>query len=254
MATIREQLKKITELYVPRAGDEQEFVAKHKVDVIDKQGKDSISQESPYELILKNVAAVKAPPHAGEDHGHDAPGESEAAYHIPESRDSKIAKLSEMMGNEKEDKEDDENEEDEEDEDEDEDDEEEDEDNEEIKEAKKQVVGVEMHYTHPKKKPFKITHFSVKDAERARKEYEGMGYKLAGKKAQMGEQKNYELSPASMERQKKQKKIADMLKHTLMTKKPKQAGVQGKPSTISPETEAMRARHQAMLKQKIHNT
>ena len=106
MATIREQLKKITELYVPRAGDEQEFVAKHKVEVIDKQGKDSISQETPYELILKNVAAVKGLPRAGEDHGHDAPGESEAAYHIPESRDSKIAKLSEMMGNEKEDDED----------------------------------------------------------------------------------------------------------------------------------------------------
>jgi hypothetical protein len=184
MATIREQLKKITELYVPRAGDEREFVAKHRVEIFDKQGKDSISQETPYELILKNVAAIKAPPRAGEDHGHDAPGESEAAYHIPESRDAIIAKLSEMMGNEKD--EDDEDEDEDEEEDEDEDEEEED-DEKDVKEAKKQVVGVEMHYTHATKKPFKITHFSAQDAERGKKDYEKMGYKLKGKKAQFGE-------------------------------------------------------------------
>lgn len=174
MATIRESLKKLVEVAKPVPGDEQEFVAKHVIKVFDPQGKDTIHPESPYELILKNIAAVKAPPRAGEDHGYDAPGESERAYHIPESRDAKIAKLSEMMGKD-------------EDEDEDEDDEDED-DEKEMKEAKKQVVGVEMHYTHPTKKPFKITHFSVPDAERGRKEYEKMGYKLAGKKALMGEE------------------------------------------------------------------
>jgi starvation-inducible DNA-binding protein len=66
--------------------------------VLDFQGKDSLSAESPYDHILKNVAAIKKPGDPGkEDHGHDAPGESEAAYHIPESREEKIAKLSMMM-------------------------------------------------------------------------------------------------------------------------------------------------------------
>jgi len=182
MATIRESLKKLVEVAKPVPGDEQEFVAKHGMKVMDFQGKDSISTESPSDLIRKNVDYIKGPgqgERANDDHGHDAPGESEAAYHIPESRDAKIAKLSEMMGmmgpsyeNGK-------------DEDEDED---EDEDKKEVKEAKKQVVGVEMHYKHATKKPFKVTHFSVQDAERGRKDYEKMGYKLVGKKAQMGEE------------------------------------------------------------------
>lgn len=304
MATIRESLKKLVEVAKPVPGDEQEFVAKHGMKIMDFQGKDSISAESPYDHILKNVAAVKAPPHGSDDHGHEAKGESEAAYHIPESREDKIAKLSSMMeatidpkeqqladnlksllaetfslylkahhyhwnvmgpdfaqyhdflgemykevhgavdmiaesirvlgdlapgnlgsqdvsaytnpsmmvsdllmdnekviaslnasyklaesvnrlgisnflqdrltahekhhwmlqaisgikGEEP------------------------------MQEAKKQVVGVEMHYTHPTKKPFKVTHFSVQDAERGRKEYEKMGYKLKAKKAQMGEE------------------------------------------------------------------
>jgi starvation-inducible DNA-binding protein len=304
MATIRESLKKLVEVAKPVPGDEQEFVAKHGMQVLDFQGKDSLSAESPYDHILKNVAAIKKPGDPGkEDHGHDAPGESEAAYHIPESREEKIAKLSMMMeatidpkeqqladnlksllaetfslylkshhyhwnvmgpdfaqyhdflgelykevhgavdmiaesirvlgelapgnlgsqdvstytnplmmvndlmmdnekviaslnnsyklaesmnrlgisnflqdrltahekhhwmlqaisgikGEEP------------------------------MQEAKKQVVGVEMHYAHATKKPFKVTHFSVQDAERGRKEYEKMGYKLKGKKAQMGE-------------------------------------------------------------------
>ena len=302
---MRESLMKLAEVAKPVPGDEQDFVAKHGMKIMDFQGKDSISQESPYELMLKNLAVVKKPGDPGkDDHGHDAPGESEAAYHIPESREEKIAKLSQMMeatinpkeqqladalksllaetfslylkahhyhwnvmgpdfaqyhdflgelyqevhgavdmiaenirvlgelapGNlgaqdvsmytdphlmvvdlmmdnekvlrllnssyklaesmdrlgisnflqdrltahekhhwmmqaiagvkgEKP-----------------------------IEEAKKQVVGVEMHYKHATKKPFKITHFSVQDAERGRKEYEKMGYKLVGKKAQMGEE------------------------------------------------------------------
>jgi hypothetical protein len=171
MATIFNNLKKITELYVPRAGDEQEFVAKHTVKTYDFQGKDSISQESPYDHILKNVAAVKAPPHAGQDHGHDAPGESEAAYHIPESRDSKIAKLSEMMGK---------------DEDEDEEDDEEDEEEEEdenVKEAM-DVVGVKMHYHNPKtNEKFHEIHFTVPAAERLKKQHEKSGFKLVKKQA-----------------------------------------------------------------------
>jgi hypothetical protein len=174
MATIFNNLKKITELYVPRAGDEQEFVAKHVVKTYDFQGKDSISQESPYDHILKNVAAIKAPPHAGQDHGHDAPGESEAAYHIPESRDSKIAKLSEMMG-----KDEDEDEDEEEDEDEDEDEEE----DENVKEAM-DVVGVKMHYHNPKtNEKFHEIHFTVPAAERLRKQHEKSGFKLVKKQA-----------------------------------------------------------------------
>ena len=214
MATIRESLKKLVEVAKPVPGDEQDFVGKHVIKVFDPQGKDSIHPESPYELILKNVAVVKKPGDPGkDDHGHDAPGESEAAYHIPESRDAKIAKLSEMMGmmgpsyeNGKD--------EDDEDEDEDEDDE----DKKEVKEAKKQVVGVEMHYKHATKKPFKVTHFSVQDAERGRKDYEKMGYKLVGKKAQMGEEaeqvdENLPLLP-------KQKQIArDLLKKEMEDRK-----------------------------------
>ena len=187
MAIIRESLKKLAEVAKPVPGDEQEFVAKHVIKVFDLQGNDSIHPESPYQLIQKNVAAVKKPGDPGkEDHGHDAPGESERAYHLPESREAKIAKLSEMMDGE--DSEDEDEDEDEEDGDDEEDDEEDEEDGKEVKEAKKQVVGVEMHYTHPSKKPFKITHFSAADAERGRKEYEKLGYKLVGKKAQMGEE------------------------------------------------------------------
>lgn len=98
MATIRESLKKLVEVAKPVPGDEQDFVGKHVIKVFDPQGKDALSSESPYELILKNVAVVKKPGDPGkDDHGHDAPGESEAAYHVPESRDQKIAKLSMMM-------------------------------------------------------------------------------------------------------------------------------------------------------------
>jgi len=98
MATIRESLKKLVEVAKPVPGDEQDFVGKHVIKVFDPQGKDALSSESPYELILKNVAVVKKPGDPGkDDHGHDAPGESEKAYHVPESRDQKIAKLSMMM-------------------------------------------------------------------------------------------------------------------------------------------------------------
>lgn len=309
MATIRESLKKLVEVAKPVPGDEQEFVAKHVIKTFDLQGKDAIHKdETPYEAILKNVAAVKSPSERvekpNENHGYDKPGEAEAAYHVPESREQKLSKLSMMMeatidpkeqqladalksllaetfslylkahhyhwnvmgpdfaqyhdflgelyqevhgavdmiaenirvlgelapgnlrtmessqytdphmmvvdlmmdnekviqslkqsyrlaesigrlgisnflqdrltahdkhhwmmqaiagvkGEEP------------------------------MQEAKKQVVGVEMHYKHATKKPFKVTHFSVQDAERGRKEYEKMGYKLVGKKAQMGEE------------------------------------------------------------------
>ena len=100
MATMRESLKKLVEVAKPVPGDEQEFVAKHGMKVMDFQGKDSISTESPSDLIRKNVDYIKGPgqgERASDDHGHDAPGESEAAYHIPESREEKIAKLSMMM-------------------------------------------------------------------------------------------------------------------------------------------------------------
>lgn len=194
MKAIRDKLKKIVELYEPRPQDEKDFVAKHKVQAYDYQGRDSISKDSPYDLMLKNLESVKKPGDPGkDDHGHDAPGESEAAYHIPESREAKIAKLSEMMGNEKEDKDDEDEDEDEEDEDDEDEDDEDEEDEDEIdakasiKEASKQPVGVEVHYSHPSKKPFKVTHFSVGDAERARKEYEKMGYKAHKKKIVMGE-------------------------------------------------------------------
>jgi len=222
MATMRESLKKLVEVAKPVPGDEQEFVAKHGMKVMDFQGKDSISTESPSDLIRKNVDYIKGPgqgERANDDHGHDAPGESEAAYNIPESRDAKIAKLSEMMGmmgpsyeNGKDEDEDDDEDEDEDDEDED------DENKKEVKEAKKQVVGVEMHYKHATKKPFKVTHFSVQDAERGRKDYEKMGYKLVGKKAQMGEEaeqvdENLPLLP-------KQKQIArDLLKKEMEDRK-----------------------------------
>lgn len=212
MTTMRKSLKKLVEVAKPVPGDEQEFVAKHVVKTFDYQGKDDLSTESPYELILKNVATVKKPGDRGvEDHGHDAPGESEAAYHIPESRDAKIAKLSKMMDpsyvNGKED-----------DDDEDDEDEEDDKDKKEMKEAKKQPVGVEMHYKHTTKKPFKVTHFSAQDADRGRKDYEKMGYKLVGKKAQMGEEaeqvdENLPLLP-------KQKQIArDLLKKEMEARK-----------------------------------
>lgn len=54
-----------------------------------------------------------------------------------------------------------------------------------IDEQEKLPTGVEMHYTHSdaKKKPFKVTHFSVSDAQRGQKEYGKMGYKLSHKKA-----------------------------------------------------------------------
>ncbi|NBX51726.1 DNA starvation/stationary phase protection protein, partial [bacterium] len=102
MATIRESLKKLVEVAKPIPGDEQEFVAKHVIRTFDLQGKDAIHKdETPYEAILKNVAAVKSPGERaekpGENHGHNKPGESEAAYHVPESREQKIAKLSIMM-------------------------------------------------------------------------------------------------------------------------------------------------------------
>ena len=174
MATMRESLKKLVEVAKPVPGDEQEFVAKHGMKVMDFQGKDSISTESPSDLIRKNVDYIKGPgqgERANDDHGHDAPGESEAAYHIPESRDAKIAKLSEMMGMMGPSYED-----------------EDDEDKKEMKEAKKQPVGVEMHYKHATKKPFKVTHFSAQDAERGRKDYEKKGYKLVSKKLVMGEE------------------------------------------------------------------
>ena len=192
MTTMRESLKKLVEVAKPVPGDEQEFVAKHGMKVMDFQGKDSISTESPSDLIRKNVDYIKGPgqgERANDDHGHDAPGESEAAYHIPESRDAKIAKLSEMMGmmgpSYKNGKDEDE---DEDDEDEDEDEDEDDEDKKEMKEAKKQPVGVEMHYKHATEKPFKVTHFSAQDAERGRKDYEKKGYKLVSKKLVMGEE------------------------------------------------------------------
>jgi starvation-inducible DNA-binding protein len=374
MATIRESLKKLAEVAKPVPGDEQEFVAKHGLKVMDFQGKDALSAESPYDHILKNVAAIKKPGDPGkDDHGHDAPGESEAAYHMPESRDEKIAKLSMMMEATIDPKE---------------------QqladslksllaetfsmylkahhfhwnvmgpdfaqyhdflgelykevhgavdmiaenirvlgelapgnlrtmessqytdphlmvvdlmmDNEKVIESlkasyklaesmdrlgisnflqdritvhekhhwmlqaiagvkgeepmqeAKQVVGVEMHYKHPTKKPFKVTHFSVQDAERGRKEYEKMGYKLVGKKAQMGEEAEQveEMAPLLP----KQKVIAkDLLSKEMQKRKEeraakKQAGVQGRPSTISAELEAMRSRHQRFKKQIIDKT
>lgn len=212
MATIRESLKKLVEVAKPVPGDEQEFVAKHVIKVFDPQGKDAIHPESPYELILKNVAAVKAPPHAGEDHGHEAPGESEAAYHIPESRDAKIAKLSEMMG--KDEDEDDEEEEEDEDEDEDEEDEEDEKDEKEMKEAK-DVVGVKMHYHNPKTgEKFHEVHFTVPAAEKFRKQHEKAGFRLVKKEAQMAE--------ASLPLLPKQKQIArDLLKKEMEDNKKK---------------------------------
>lgn len=187
MATMRESLMKLAEVAKPVPGDEQEFVAKHVIKTFDPQGKDSISQESPYELILKNVAAIKSPGQPGkDDHGHDAPGESEKAYHLPESRDAKLAKLAEMMGKDKEDEQDEEDEEDEEDGEEDED---EDEDEKEVKEAKKEVVGVKMHYHNPKtNEKFHEVHFSVPAAEKFRKQHEKSGYKLVKKEAQFNEE------------------------------------------------------------------
>jgi len=211
MATIRESLKKLVEVAKPVPGDEQEFVAKHVIKVFDPQGKDAIHPESPYELILKNVAAVKAPPHAGEDHGHEAPGESEAAYHIPESRDAKIAKLSEMMGK------------DEDEEDEEEDDEE---DEKEMKEAK-DVVGVKMHYHNPKTgEKFHEVHFTVPAAEKFRKQHEKAGFKLVKKEAQMAEanlvseaerEAGYKMSPAVRKAQKESDRLSKQ-------EKPVQAG------------------------------
>ncbi len=222
MATMRESLKKLVEVAKPVPGDEQEFVAKHGMKVMDFQGKDSISTESPSDLIRKNVDYIKGPgqgERANDDHGHDAPGESEAAYHIPESRDAKIAKLSEMMGmmgpsyeNGKDEDEDEDDEDEEDDEDGD------DEDKKEVKEAKKQPVGVEMHYKHATEKPFKVTHFSAQDAERGRKDYEKKGYKLVSKKLVMGEEvkqvdENLPLLP-------KQKQIArDLLKKEMEARK-----------------------------------
>ncbi len=216
MATIRESLKRLVEVAKPVPGDEQEFVAKHGMKILDFQGKDSISQESPYDHILKNVAAIKKPGDPGkDDHGHDAPGESEAAYHLPESRDAKIAKLSEMMGKEDEDEDDDEEDENEDDE-EDEEDEEED-DKEEVKEAK-QVTGVKMHYHNPKTgEKFHEIHFSVAAAEKFRKKHEKEGgFKLVKKEAQFSE----EMKPLLA----KQKLIAkDLLSKEMQKRKEERA-------------------------------
>ena len=204
MATMRKPLKKLVEDAKPVPGDEQDFVAKHGMNVMDFQGKDSISQESPYDHILKNVAAIKKPGDPGkDDHGHDAPGESEAAYHIPESRDAKIAKLSEMMGKE-------EDEEEEEDEDEEEEDKE---DKKKVDEAKKEVTGVKMHYHNPKTgQKFHEVHFSVPAAEKFRKQHEKAGFKLVKKEAQFSE----EMKPLLP----KQKEIAkDLLKKEMEARK-----------------------------------
>ena len=254
MATIRESLKKLVEVAKPVPGDEQEFVAKHGMKIMDFQGKDSLSAESPYDHILKNVAAVKAPPHGSDDHGHDAPGESERAYHIPESRDAKIAKLSEMMGK-------DEDEEDEEEE-EDEEDEEDEKDEKEMKEAK-DVVGVKMHYHNPKTgEKFHEVHFTVPAAEKFRKQHEKAGFRLVKKEAQMAE--------ASLPLLPKQKQIArDLLKKEMEDNKKKrndnrQAGTPrisesdervATPRPHAPQTiEGMRHRLQAVKKQIIDKT
>jgi len=219
MATIRESLKKLAEVAKPVPGDEQDFVAKHGMKIMDFQGKDSISQESPYDHILKNVASIKAPGQPGkDDHGHDAPGESEAAYHIPESRDAKLAKLSEMMGKDEEDEDEDEEEEAEEEEDKDEENEE---DKKKVDEAKKvdrwvlskDVTGVKMHYHNPKTgEKFHEVHFSVPAAEKFRKQHEKAGFKLVKKEAQFSEEK-LPLLP-------KQKQIArDLLKREMEARK-----------------------------------
>lgn len=212
MATIRESLKKLAEVAKPVPGDEQDFVAKHGMKIMDFQGKDSISQESPYDHILKNVAVVKAPGQPGkDDHGHDAPGESEAAYHIPESRDAKLSKLSEMMG--KEEDEEDEDEEEEADEEEEDEDEEDEEDKKKVDEAKKEVTGVKMHYHNPKTgQKFHEVHFSVPAAEKFRKQHEKAGFKLVKKEAQFSE----EMKPLLP----KQKVIAkDLLKKEMEARK-----------------------------------
>lgn len=204
MATIRESLKKLVEVAKPVPGDEQDFVAKHGMNIMDFQGKDSISPDSPYDHILKNVASIKKPGDPGkDDHGHDAPGESEAAYHIPESRDAKIAKLSEMMGKE----------EDEEDEDEEEEEEEDEEDKKKVDEAKKEVTGVKMHYHNPMTgQKFHEVHFSVPAAEKFRKQHEKAGFKLVKKEAQFSE----EMKPLLP----KQKEIAkDLLKKEMQARK-----------------------------------
>lgn len=219
MATIRESLKKLAEVAKPVPGDEQDFVAKHGMKIMDFQGKDSISQESPYDHILKNVASIKAPGQPGkDDHGHDAPGESEAAYHIPESRDAKLAKLSEMMGKDEDEEDEDEEEEAEEEEDKDEENEE---DKKKVDEAKKvdrwvlskDVTGVKMHYHNPKTgEKFHEVHFSVPAAEKFRKQHEKAGFKLVKKEAQFSEEK-LPLLP-------KQKQIArDLLKREMEARK-----------------------------------
>ena len=101
MATIRESLKKLTEVAQPVPGDEKEFKDMHVIKSFDPQGNDAIHSESPYGLIQKNVAAVKSPSERAEkpneNHGYNKSGESEAAYHVPESREQKVAKLSMMM-------------------------------------------------------------------------------------------------------------------------------------------------------------
>lgn len=156
MITIRELLKKINEVAPPIPGDEKAFVALHKVEPLDLAGHDSIHKDiSPYGQFLKNVAAVKSPAERA-SHGYSKPGESEKAYSsannekINEAKDDVTAV--------------------------------------EMKEAKKQPVGVEMHYKHATQKPFKVTHFSAQDAESGRKDYEKKGYKLVSKKLVMGEE------------------------------------------------------------------
>lgn len=49
---------KIQEVYEPKPGDEKRFFNKHIVSTFDPQGKDSISKESPSDLIRKNVDAM----------------------------------------------------------------------------------------------------------------------------------------------------------------------------------------------------
>ena len=42
----------------------------------------------------------------------------------------------------------------------------------------KEPVGVKIHYTHPKKKPTHVIHFTAKDAHAGEKEMSGQGYKV----------------------------------------------------------------------------
>lgn len=73
---------KIQEVYEPKPGDEKRFFNKHIVSTFDPQGKDSISKESPSDLIRKNVDAM------GKDKSKAAsyePGQDEDVYESEES-------------------------------------------------------------------------------------------------------------------------------------------------------------------------